>query len=245
MPVNVKPNIGFFRGLTLLPSLIGIRNNPNDAKLKDVVSDDQYARWLAQKEQYLGRDNGLEKFRPSFAAGEVYMKAVEKSGLEFSDDAKERIEKIAKKSKLKITTPTLPVEIDKPREWIKEFKKSNIDDMACFIKTVELLETDMDQMRVRANAWATGRIAPLRAKARIEQQAACVAALMSAFSLEGAQKRGFQNIPAQMVATWVASAENALAKNASTIAILSVDEIYWAEGYVEKLREKGYSVEEP
>jgi hypothetical protein len=248
--VDIKPNIGFFTGLTLLPSLIGIRNNPGGAKLKDVVPDDLYARWLVQKDKYIGQDKGIEKWRPSFAAGELFAKAVEQLGFKPqdyppTDAALEVVEKIAKKHKVKITTPTVPVDVEKPRAWIKEFKKSPLDDLACFSATLKRLETDLDLLRSRANAWAIGNVAALRPQVYIEQQDACFAAFMTALKLEGAQQRGFQDIPARIVQTWVAAVETALTRNSSTFAVLSIDDIFRKDGYVEALRKKGYAIEEP
>jgi hypothetical protein len=248
--VDVDMDIGFFGGLAMLPSLFGMRNNPNDATLKDVVPPDLYSRWLVQKEKYMGHDNGVEKRRPLFAALDLYSKAIEKAGFEDpgmnpNEKAQKAVEKIARKHRLKITTPTIEVKVPKARAWVKEFKKSPLDDLECFTKTIERLETDMEQLRVRANAWAVGNVAALRAKARDEQQDACIAVLFDTFNLPGAQERGFNNIPARIVDAWVVAAEAALEKNSSSFAVLSIDDIYWTEGYVAKLRAKGYTVEEP
>jgi hypothetical protein len=248
--VDIDVDIGIFSGIALLPSMIGIRKNPDDATLKDVVPPDLYARWLVQKEKYIGHDNGIEKWRPIFAAGELYAKAIEQAGFEDpgmdpAEKAQKDVEKIAKKHKLKITTPSIKMEIPKARAWIKEFKKSPVDDLACFTKTIERLETDMDQLRVRANAWAVGDVPALRARAQVEQQDACAGALFAMLQLPGAQERGFDKIPARIVDVWVAAAETALANNSSSFAVLSIDDIFWNDGYVAKLRAKGYAVEEP
>ncbi len=41
--------LGFFRRLTLLPSLIGVRKNADGDKLEDVLPPDLYARWQVLK----------------------------------------------------------------------------------------------------------------------------------------------------------------------------------------------------
>ena len=239
---SVDADIGFFRALTLLPSLIGVRNNPDGAKLRDVVPPELYARWSILKEKYIGRDNDVEKWRPIFAAQELYSKAIDKSGLQAGNVVWPAVEKMAKKNKLKFITPKIKVEIDKPRAMIKEFKKSELTDLDCFAKTIERLETDLDAMRARANAWATGDVEALRKMTHVDQVGACIEAVMNA---QIVQERGYQALPAQLAQAWVAAAETALAQNPSTFAVLSIDEILKPDGYVAKLRSKGYEVEEP
>jgi hypothetical protein len=248
-PTTVDMNIGFFSGLALIPSMIGLRKNPNGA-LKDVVPPDLYSRWLVQKEKFIGHDNGIEKWRPFFAAAEIYNKSIEKAGFEGgsmppSDELQKQIEKLARKNKVRITKPTIEVKVTKARAWVKEVKHATLDDLTCFRKTIELLESGMDQLRVRANAWAVGDVKTLRAQSAIEQQEACTSAFFSILQLPGGQERGFNNIPERAVATWVAAAEAALTNNASTIAVLSIDDIFWTEGSFAKLRAKGYVIEEP
>jgi len=239
---SVTADIGFFKGLTLLPSLIGFRNNPNDAKLQEIVPPALYARWLVLKEKYIGRDNGVEKWRPIFAAQELYAKAIEKSGFASSGIVGPIVEKIAKKNNLKITTPKVQLEIDKPRAAIKEFKKSPLSDIECFAKTIERLETDLDVMRTRANAWARGNVKALLEMTHVDQASACIAAVMDS---QLVQERGLRDVPTRLADAWVAAAEAGLAKNKSTFAVLSIDEILKPDGYVAKLQAKGYTVEEP
>ena len=77
---SVSPNIGFFRGISLLPSLLRARYNPNGATLKDVLPAPLYARWSRLKAQYIGNDSGIERWRPMFAAIRLYSRALENSG---------------------------------------------------------------------------------------------------------------------------------------------------------------------
>src|SRR5690606_35007276 len=58
---NISVKGGMLRGLFLLPSLMGARNNPGKEKLVDVVPADLYARWSVLKHKYIGKDDGIEK----------------------------------------------------------------------------------------------------------------------------------------------------------------------------------------
>ena len=74
-------DVGFFRGITLVPALLRARNNPGKRPLREVVSPDLYARWEVLKARYIGRDRGVERRRPLLAAQELYEAALRRSGL--------------------------------------------------------------------------------------------------------------------------------------------------------------------
>jgi hypothetical protein len=240
--VDIKAKVGFFRGLGLLPALVGVRNNPDDKRLQDVLPPALYARWLLLKQRYLGHDESVEKWRPVFAAYELYNKAVEQSGLQPRDVVRPAVDRLADKHRLRRIEPKIEVEIDQPRALVKSFKKSPLDDTECFAKTIERLETDLGLMRARANAWAVGDVASLRRMTPVDQASACIAAVMNS---ELVRDGNMQDMPARVVATWMTAAEAALARNKSTVTVLPMAQILKTDGYVEQLRARGYAVQSP
>jgi hypothetical protein len=242
MPVNVHPEIGFFTGLTMLPSLMGIRDNPNGAKLKDLMPAALYGRWSILKARYIGQNDNVEKWRPIFAAHELYTKAVQTVGLEPQDVVSPVIDRLARKDHLHWITPTVGLAIEQPRAAVKEFKRSPLDDLECFEKTIARLEADLDLMRARANAWAVGDLAELRRRTPVDQASACIAAVLNS---QLAQERGIQEVPDRMAAAWLAAAESALSSNVSTFAILPLDQLLKPDGNLTALRARGYTIEEP
>jgi len=68
--------------------------------------------------------------------------------------------------------------------WSRNLRKDSLDDMECFTKTIERLETDLDLMRARANAWAKGDVAAIRAMTHVDQATACSAVIIAQFSQE-------------------------------------------------------------
>jgi hypothetical protein len=52
-------------------------------------------------------------------------------------------------------------------------------------------------------------------------------------------------MPQRLLAAWVEPGVAALALNAATVTVLSVDEILKPDGYVAQLRKKGYRVDDP
>jgi len=239
---SVNAKVGPLGGVTLLPSLMGLRRNPDDARLQDVVPPELYARWLPLKARYLGRDDDVEKWRPIFAAQELYSKALQKSGFAQYGVVWPAVEKLARRARVEITSPEVSFKVDKPRDAIKAFKDEPLADLECFERTIERLESDLDLMRVRANAWATGDVAKLRTLAPVDQASACIAVVMNS---QVARERGYTDLPERTEAAWLAAAEAALARNASTVAVLSIDRLLRPEGYLDRLRSRGYVIEDP
>ncbi|KJV33178.1 TraB/GumN family protein [Luteibacter yeojuensis] len=239
---EVKPNVGFFGKLALLPSLIGVRNSPDGKTLDETVPPDVYARWQAVKARYIGDERKVERYRPIFAAIELYKQAVKKSGLRKSGYITDAVVAMAKKHNV----PQVPVDytllIDDPRAVVKEFKKSTLDDLACFTQSVDNIEPQLAAMRDRANAWATGDIAALKDERRAKQISTCLDAVT-----EGglAQRIGLTDVPAQVRARWLAAVDAQTAANAQTVAIVPLDDLIGAKGYLSALEARGFKVESP
>jgi uncharacterized protein YbaP (TraB family) len=233
---------GAVRGLFLLPSLLGARNNPDKAKLVDVVPADLYARWATLKEKYIGRDNGIEKRRPIFAAHELYAKAIERSGLSSDDVVTAVVKKTAKKNDIALTEPKLALRIEEPKAAIREFAQSPLDDIDCFSKTLTRLEFDIEAMKARGNAWATGDIEAMQALPYTDQNQACSDAILHA---SVTQERGLGDIRTRMTKLWLDAAEAALKKNTTSFAVLQIRHIFDSEGIVATLKAQGYTVQAP
>ncbi|BDT61323.1 hypothetical protein MasN3_48170 [Massilia varians] len=223
-----------------LPSLIGVNKNPDDALLRDVLPAEVYARWLPLKEKYLPKNK--ERDRPIFVANELFSAALKQAGLTTSTDVRKQVEKIVDQHKLKVTKTVNELKVDNPRQLIKDFKKSQLDDVACFSNTLKRLETDIDAMRVRANAWAKGDIDAIR-KLDFNEAESCSNAIRNSAVLR--DHPAFQGAEERHRAMWLANAEAALAKNASSFALLSMKDLLDPKGLVAALAAKGYKVEQP
>lgn len=235
-------DVGVFRGLALLPSLLGVRNNPGGRKLQEVVPMALYARWRPLQLQYLGRDRSAENWRPLFAARELWEKAVERTGLADRGMVAPVIDKLARRHKLKVIDPKLEVPLEQPRSAIREFKAGSLDDTECFARTIERLETDLALMRTRANAWARGDVAAFRKLSYVNQGSACLTAILNSAVV---QQRGLQDVPQRVRALWLAEAEQALATYPSTFALLPMSELLAGDGPLAQLRSRGYEIVEP
>ncbi len=241
-PVSVNASAGPLGGITLLPSLIGVRDNPGDKRLQEVVPPDLYARWLPLKARYLGRDEGVEQWRPIFAAQELYRAALKERNLVPYDGVWPAVEKLARKARVPIVETELELKVEKARASIKEFKTTPLDDVECFARTLQRLESDLDLMRERANAWAVGDVARLRALVPVERASACIGVVLESSFM---QQRGYGDVLVRAKTAWLAAVEQALGKYPSSVTVLSIDEILKPDGYVAELRRRGYVIEEP
>ena len=243
-PPSVSLNVkaGFFQKLTLVPSMLGARKNPDGKTLQQVVSPQSYARWKALKARYIGSDGGVEKWRPLFAAQELYQEAMKKSGLDSSKSVWPVINKAIETHHPNVTVVREEIVVTNPKPLLKEWSKTTLDDIACFDNTMTRIETDLDAMRLRANAWAKGDIAALQSLPPAYQWEACSSAITEA----GIGKRlGFGDASHKVRAKWLAAAEAALEKNAVTFAFLDMKDLLGANGMLARLKAKGYTVLAP
>lgn len=240
--VKVKADVGFFGKLALLPSLIGVRKNPDDKTLEEVVPAEQYARWRTLKARYIGRSGKVEKWRPIFAALDLYEAAIEKSGMTDTNLARQKVRDAAKRAGIEVTVPRVELSVENPRAVVKEFKDTPLDDLDCFRKTLDRIEADLGAMTARANAWATGDIDALRKLPYTDQMDACRAAVAETGL---AQRLGVVDLEARAQRAWVDAATKALNEHEVSFSMLPIRRLLAADGYLAKLAAQGYKVQAP
>ncbi|TXF98714.1 TraB/GumN family protein [Massilia arenae] len=242
-PPTASANPGFFKSITLLPSMIGMRKNPDGATLRDVMPAEDYARWTALKAKYLPENDDVERERPIFAAEVLSNAARKQAGLVDSYTVRKPLLDLVKKAKLKETASTFQLPMDNARTVLKNFKKSTLGDAACLTRTMATLEQDLEAASRRANAWAKGDVDEMRKLDFATREEACFGALMNSAAFDAEPE--FKNMKARADAMWIASAEKALAANASTFAVLKIESIFDPKGVIAALAAKGYTVEQP
>ncbi|MEO6186966.1 MAG: TraB/GumN family protein [Steroidobacteraceae bacterium] len=259
--LNVSAGIGILRGITLIPAALKAGKIPDGKTLKDVVPADTYSKWLALRERYIGKDDDVEKWRPSIALGQLRDAAAKKSDLQGGPRVREVVTNAAKKNKVRIQQlPAIKreVKVENPRGMLKTARTLALPDLDCFTRGLDLVEPEIERVRTMGNAWARGDIAKLRSLNRVRTiREDCTYALMAAFnegqSADAARaKKIFADIEwhvqqgaVQVQRDWVAAAMAALDQNRLTFAVLGVDDAFRADGPIENMRTLGYTVEEP
>jgi hypothetical protein len=240
--VDVDADIGFFGSLRLLPTALRARNNPDDKTLAEVLPPELYARWDAQKAIYMGRDRGVENRRPVFAAYELMDEALGDLDLKRENIVWDRVRRIAKRNDRDIVRVGVSIKVEDPRDALKEFERSAVDDVGCMEATLTRLETDTTNMVERANAWAVGDLRTLE-DLRVESEIrACALALLGTDALK---KRGFDDLPRRVVDEWVRVAEESLAGHPTTVAVADFQVLTNDDGLLAAMRAKGYTIIAP
>ena len=247
--VQMEPDerIGVFKGLSLLPAALKARKNPDGARLQDVLPPEVYARWLVQKKRFLGSDGGVEEWRPIFAAVKLRNEAFDDLGLREGGMVWEVVAKLAKKKKIRTTRPELKFTFptDELKAKIKEFSRESLADTECFVTTLDLTEalSDSATQTLRARAWATADLETLQGLPPLPSP--YVPCAMALLNTEFAKSVIPADIREQLYVLWIGAAEKSLGANQTTLAIVPLTKLLREGGYLERLRAKGYLIEEP
>jgi len=243
--VSFGADIGVLRGLALMPSALKAMKNPDKATLDEVLPADVYARWSVLKQRYMGRDHGVEKKRPLIAVYELYREALKRNGLREGGIVGPVVAEALKARGMKATSVVVNFKIDDPREALADFRKEGFkpQDLECFRDTLDIIEHGLPQAAARANAWAVGDLATLRAMPRSRAQ---VVACLSAWTeTDTARKRGLTDIDARVLDAWLEAVDKAVAEHRVSFATLSIDELLREDGYLAELAKRGYTIQAP
>jgi uncharacterized protein YbaP (TraB family) len=214
----------------------GMQKNPDHATLQTTLPPALYARFSALRNKYAPRDKEMEDLRPMLAALRLFEKGIDASGLSFNHQVPNAILKLAERRHVRVHRMTLP--IDDPRGLLKEIGQIPVQaQIGCLETTVARLESDLDAMKARAAAWAVGDVDALRKLPLPDQQAACLATL--------SRSARFKDLNEKTARAWMQGANEALATNASTLALKPIYELLGQGGILERFRAQGYSVEGP
>jgi hypothetical protein len=240
-PPRIEPHVGFFRGLTLIPSLLRARHDPDGRTLEQVVPHAWYVRWLGLRVKYLGTSSD-EKLRPMLAALDLAGHALEEEGLGDDPDIWRRIESISRRARVPVQPIVLDVELHDEKSYVRGLAQiSRERELTCFESIIEHLEKDLPSLRERANLWSLGDVARLRPLLPADEPTACFDAVMSVSQF----RSEYDQLSAQLDALWLSSAEQALEKNLSTVAVVGIKTLLAADGWLEQFRSRGYEIQEP
>jgi uncharacterized protein YbaP (TraB family) len=225
----------------LLPSLLRARHDPDGRRLEQVLPHDLYMRWLGMRVKYLGNTSD-ETMRPLVAAFDLYVHALDTAGLTTDTDIWKQVETAAHRNRVPIAPVVLDVKIRNEKDYVRDLAQiSTESEITCLRSTIDYLETGLPVTRERANLWSLGDVARLRAVPAPDEPTACFDALMNVPRF----REEFDELSRQLDALWVERAQQALQKNASTVAVVPIKKVLAADGWLAALRARGFEVQEP
>ena len=235
---RLKMPSSLFSRLALQPSA---KLNPGGATLQRLLPPEMYTRWLALRHQYLQDDDALEFMRPMIVAQQLYEKALAKDDLSNEIDVAAMVEKLARKHGNRVIAVRYELLVTRapPSTSIDQDQQNGI---ACLDETMRLVEHDMPKLTQRANAWATGDMKTLQSLMPQKNYEPCI---VSAINGDFEKQLNIPDLPQRIESAWMNAAEAALIRNRQTVAVLSMEQLLSTDGYLAKLKARGYIVRQP
>lgn len=230
--VRIHASIDYFDRLAL---------NPGGRKLRDVVSSQDYEKWLALKAAYMGDDEAVEERRPIFAAIQLYLTSLEHAGLS-PDMIEPVIDDLLKQRGLTMTPVIYREDAARNGDPIGDTRVMPTMELGCFEATMNHLDGDLRVMQQRAEAWSSGDLEDLSRLPMSDQLDKCRDTLLAS----GASfNPDIAYIHARLRDTWLSEARNAIASHGVSFAMLPMADLFGPDNYLEKLRAEGYRVDLP
>jgi uncharacterized protein YbaP (TraB family) len=224
-----------FKVIGLIRQARRLSKNPDDAELADMLPPELYARYRALHERYTPRDKKSDEMRPTLAALRLYGAALDDAGLTNDEQVGDEIRRLARRSDAERSRPTVEADPEAVLDSLGEI--SPADEIECFGTVMASIETDLDAMKARANAWALGDVEALSRFDYPDAQGDCLAVLFTV--------GGFQKLRADLYAEWLREADAALAMHETAFATLPLRELFAADGLLAQLAAKGYTITRP
>ena len=209
---------------------------PKDSTLADQMPAELYARYTTLRMRYLPKvEEDDEELRPALAALRLYNAALDDTGLTSNSKVGKQIERKMSRSRAE----EADVEVERePEAVLDELAKITPEaELACFASILTSIETDLDGMKERANAWAIGDVQALKRFDYPDSQGNCLATLLTT--------PGFVDIRDELYTKWLTEAEHALATYDTSFSLLPMRELVAADGLLAQLAARGYTVTAP
>jgi uncharacterized protein YbaP (TraB family) len=214
------------------------RKLPDGVSLKDLVSPELYARVEATSRVF-GASKRFQEMRPFNAANSIFTNAVKSLNL-VAFSASLEVAKLAQKAGVKITS------LSTPGQTFDEFlfNLEHASTVPCLESLVDIVGDRGKGLRRLANAWSVGDINKLRQLGSLHALSEGHTPRKCTIAIYGGEQQA-NDYFARRAGAWLLEAERALRENQRTIAVVQLEELFAADGYVARLRAKGYEVEEP
>ena len=228
------PTFNPFRIFRLLRDVRRLTRLGDGTTLADVLPPDLNARYAVLRARYLPNDK-RDDLRPALAVLRLYGAALGDVGLTMDSHVDSKLKRLMRRAQAEESTLKIKTEPEVVVEALGKITREA--ELGCFTAVLTSIETDLDGMKERANAWAAGDVAALRRFDYPDSQGNCLAMLLSS--------SGIANLRDELYAMWLAEAERALATRQTTFSVLPMRELIAADGVLAQLAARGYTVTAP
>ncbi len=244
-PLVMLNPISVFRGVRLAKKL---SRNDEGQSLADVLPPALYQRYEALKQLHQINGKELDEQRPLVAGGNLASEILDKEELGSPQDILRRISRMANRQRgVERIETDVKMKISGGYGALAE-RVQNMEasitfeqELACFEWQIGRMETDLEAMKSRANAWAAGYIDEFKdAPLRRGEDDPCFNLVYTS-----SEAGTFNEMRTLEQTEWLQAAEAALAEHESTLAVLHIREMLDSDGLLAQLKAKGYSVREP
>lgn len=229
--INAREN-NPFKAISLMRKLKRIEEIPDGKSLQDVLPEQLYERFLEAKSVYAPRNNKILHLRPLNAASSLFRAAQDSVGFSLDKKVGNRLRSIARGRGATLIDHRKSLDVD---TFLLAYENIFLEDeIACLQATLRTIETDLEAMIIRANAWADGDAELLIKLDYPDRQKACLESLLSTNEI--------RRVVEQTRIEWVESIENALTNNEKSFANFPMREIVHPEGLLAQLKQQGYVI---
>ena len=222
-------------------TVLAALQNPAGSTLRDVMPPDTYARFTALNRDLAGNDPSLEHLRPFYAALELRKRALVRLQL----DSDGRLHDVFGYLARRYLVPIIPLDREiasRPDTLTKKLREApTASDIDCARWQLEQLERDLGDAVARANAWALGDMAALKADWEETQRQSRAASCQDLYQHLAPTARAIRKARSD----GYDALRKALRRNSSTVALVLLEEMFDPEGVVARFRADGYQVKEP
>lgn len=229
------PTFNPFKVFRLLRDARRLTRLADGKTLADVLPPDLDARYEALHARYLPKDRRDDDLRPALAVLRLYGAALGAVGLTADSNVGNEVKRLMRRSHAEESAPRIKTEPETVLDALGRVTREA--ELACFATVLTSIETDLEGMKERANAWATGDVAALRRLDYPDSQGDCLRMLFSS--------SGIATLRDELYAMWLAEAERALATRRTTFSVLPMRELVAADGLLARLAARGYAVTAP
>ena len=230
-----KPlEIGIVKILWLLITERNVIMIRGGKRLKDVLPQNLYQRFAAQRARFSMDGVKWERYRPIVASAFLEQAAFHSVGLSARLDLGAAVRMLAKKQDV----PVEEVKIAGVGDFLDTLKAMPAaTENACVDASLVTVESGLPRLIERARAWSTGDVERIQALPQPAAVDACLAALDS-----GASKG---DLLARVRQAWLAAIERNLQGSAVTLAVVNMDLLLGHGGLMETLRAQDYEIDSP